>query len=307
MVFIATYISKKHPKDDILILNKKIYGKFFGSLFNIIFLIFFLSIATQVAAGMTNTLKIYMVTFLNKWNMLTVVYLITAYAAYGGIKVIGRINEVVFLSTFIVYLIPLFSISKGDISNLTPVLGSGVNNIIKAVKGTATAYSGIEILFIVYPFLDSYINIKKSGIKSIIFACSVYTLFTISTILYMGIDTSTKFLWPVVTVTDSLRIPIINSFRYIFLSMWTMTMFKVISIDYYIFAYGLNKTFNKIDTKYWIIMLYPVMVMLSGVYGIPTMRRDFLGKIFPLYVLYNIIFISITAILIALGKGDNNE
>ncbi len=42
------------------------------------------------------------------------------------------------------------------------------------------------------------------------------------------------------------------------------------------------------------------MVLQSG-------EEVFLDKIFPPYVIFNIIFISITALLVALGKGDKNE
>ncbi len=84
-------------------------------------------------------------------------------------------------------------------------------------------------------------------------------------------------------------------------------MFKCISVHYYLFAHGLNKIFNKLSRKSWAILLYPIMIIGSSLYGIPVMRRNFLDKIFPPYVIFNIIFISITALLVALGKGDENE
>ncbi|PRR79364.1 Spore germination protein YndE [Clostridium liquoris] len=305
MVFIANYIRKKYPKADILDINKKIYGRFFGSIFNLIFLLSFLLAATEVAAGINNVLRIYMVPFLNRWNILTVLFLITAYAAYGGIKTIGRINEVLFYGTFIVYIIPLFAISKGNILNLKPIFGSGALNIIKGLKETVVAYAGIEVLFIIYPFAGMDINIKKCGLKSIAFTSTIYTLFTIVTILYLGIDATSIFLWPLVTVTESIMIPVINSFRYIFSSLWVMNMFRVISINYYTFSYGLNKFIKKFDRKAWVIILFPIMIILSTLYGSPTTRRDFLNMIFLPHVIYNVMLVTITAILVAFRKGDD--
>ncbi len=84
-------------------------------------------------------------------------------------------------------------------------------------------------------------------------------------------------------------------------------MFKCISVHYFLFAHGLNKIFKKISRKTWVILLYPVMIIVSNLYGTPVRRRSFLDKIFPPYVIFNIIFISITALLVALGKGDKNE
>lgn len=75
-----------------------------------------------------------MVSFLNSWNILSLLFLGAAYTVYGGTKTIGKLNEVLFYITFIVFLIPVFSIKKADILNLQPVLGGGVKNIIKATK-----------------------------------------------------------------------------------------------------------------------------------------------------------------------------
>ena len=307
VVFITIYIRKKHPKKDILYLSKKIYGKILGNILNLIFLLFFFLIATDVAAGINNVLRTYMVNFLNSWNILSLLFLGAAYAVYGGTKTVGRLNEVLFYITFIVFLIPIFSLKEAEILNLQPVLGSGIKNIINATKKTIIAYSGIEMLLILYPLVDENIELKKIGFKSISFITILYTLYTLLTTLYLGINITNKFLWPVITISRSIIIPVINSFSYIFLSLWTMTMFKCISVHYFLFAHGLNKIFKKISRKTWVILLYPVMIIVSNLYGTPVRRRSFLDKIFPPYVIFNIIFISITALLVALGKGDKNE
>ncbi|WP_409069965.1 GerAB/ArcD/ProY family transporter [Clostridium sp. FAM 1755] len=304
VVFITIYIRNKHPKEDILDLSKKIYGKILGNILNLIFILFFFLIATEVAAGVNNVLRTYIVSFLNSWNILTLLFLGAAYTVYGGTKTVGRLNEVLFYITFIVFLIPVFSLKKSDMLNLQPLLGSGIKNIINSTKKTTIAYSGAEMLLILYPFINKNVEIKKIGIKSISFITIVYTLLTI---LYLGINCTDKFLWPIITISRTITIPVINSFSYIFLSLWTMTLFKCISVHYYLFAHGLNKIFRRISRKNWAILLYPIMVIVSTLYGTSTMKRNFLDKIFPPYVIFNIIFISITALLIALGKGDKNE
>lgn len=44
-----------------------------------------------------------MVPFLSYWNLASLLFLFVAYASYGGIKVIGKINEILFYATFIVF------------------------------------------------------------------------------------------------------------------------------------------------------------------------------------------------------------
>ncbi|WP_409069963.1 GerAB/ArcD/ProY family transporter [Clostridium sp. FAM 1755] len=306
ITFMAIYIRKNYPKEDILNISKKIYGNILGNIFNLIFLSFFFIISTDLAAEINNILKVYMIYSLNFWNLSSLLFLFVAYASYGGTKVIAKINEILFYGTFIVFLIPFFSLKNVNITNMQPLLGSGIKNVVKGIRGTFISYSGFEILFIFYPFIDENVKIKKPAFKSILFTTILYTLYTMLTLLYLGINTSQKFLWPVITITTSIIMPIINSFKYIFLSLWTMTMFKCISIYYFTFTYGLNKIFKKISRENWIILFYPIMVIGSNLYGSPTLRQGLIEKMFNYYIPYNIVFISITALLIALKKCNKN-
>ncbi len=73
------------------------------------------------------------------------------------------------------------------------MLGVGIKNIIKGIKETAISYSGFEILLIFYPFINRNVKIKKPAFKSITFTAILYTLYTLSTILYLGINASQNF------------------------------------------------------------------------------------------------------------------
>ncbi|NFD86249.1 hypothetical protein FCV28_17680, partial [Clostridium botulinum] len=74
----------------------------------------------------------------------------------------------------------------------------------------------------------------------------------------------------------------------------------------YIFTYGVDNVFKKISRKNWIITFYPIMIIGSSIYDGPTVRQSLLEKMFNYYIPYNILFIGITALLVALGKGDKN-
>ncbi|GAA0724462.1 endospore germination permease [Clostridium malenominatum] len=298
IVFLASYISSKHPKEDILILSKKFFGKALGKIFNLIFLLYFFFLATQVASGISGVLNIYMVHFLNKWNILIGTYIVITYAVYHGSKAVGRLNEFIFFATFIKFLIPLIAIKDSSILNIRPVLGSGVINIIKGIEQTTFAFAGIEIIFIIYPFIQNNKNLKKCGWKSIVFITTIYTVFTILDIVFLGIDASVKFLWPVVTVTESIMIPVINSFRYIFMSLWSLTMFKTICNNYFVFTYGLNEVVQKVKRKNIVLLLFPIAIIVSSLYGNVADSRKFTGKIMPIYVIFNIVFTSLIAIFV---------
>ncbi|GAA0062551.1 GerAB/ArcD/ProY family transporter [Clostridium sp. CTA-1] len=296
IVFIASYLGKNYPKENMLILSKKFFGKILGNILNLIFILYFVIISTKVAADVSNVLHIYMVQSLNKWTILIVMYCMIAYAVHGGFKTVGILNEFIFFSTIIIFFIPLIAIKDLNILNIQPVLGSGALNILKAVKETIFSFSQIEIILLIYPLLKDNKKIKKCGFKSIIFITVVYFLFTIIDILYLGIEASLKFTWPIVNITESIMVPVINSFRYIFMSLWSLTMFKTICNGYFIAFHELNNLIKKIDKTKILLLSIPLMIIISFFYGNVTNSKKIIGKIMPIYIIYNIIFSTLIAL-----------
>lgn len=307
LVLFAQCIQKKFPKQTILMISEKYYGRFLGTILNLIFVSFFLLVLTEVASGITNVLLIYMTWFLTPYKILITILLLPAFVAYKGVKTLGKMSEVVFYLTFILFFIPIAAFKEGSILNIMPVFGSGIISIVKGTKETILAYSGIEILFLLYPFVTDIKKVKKCGITAVVIICIIYTWCTFATIFYLGPDIVGKFLWPVVTVTEAITIPIINSFRYIFMSLYTILMIRTMSTCYYAFAFGLSEITKIANRKSFVILMYPLIFYLSTKYGNPTTRRGFLDKITPIYVIYNVIYISTIALLITMKKGENCE
>lgn len=306
MVFIADYICRKSPKDNILKLSKKHLGNILGNILNMIFISYFIFLATQLASGISNVLRIYMVSFITNYKLLLVIFLVPAFIAYKGIKTIGKVNELFFYLTFIIFLIPVPSLKFGQILNVMPVFGSGVINIIKSSKETLHAYSGIETLFLIYPYLQNNKNLKKDSLKSSIIVMIIYGWFTFASIYYLGIDIVPKFLWPVIMVSEAIKIPMINNFRYIFMVLFSFTLLKTIANHYYSLTYGLSELTSIAKRKTFVLLVYPLLFYISSKYGNPTLRRDFVGRVMPIYAVFNLIYVSIISLILYVKKGDRN-
>lgn len=302
---IAKYLHKRFPAENILMLSKRYCGKFLGSILNLIFVLFFLLILTEVAAGISDILGTYMVPFLSRNKLIISVLLPPAFVSYKGIKTLARLNEVIFYTALIILLLSIAALKEGHLFNITPVFGSGVINLIKSTKETILSYAGIEILLIIYPFFKDNKKIKSAGIKSTVFVSSVYTWVTFITIFYLGIDIIPKFIWPVIQVAESITIPVITSFRYIFMSLWTMIMFRVLANFYYAFAFGLSELITCVNRKSIVILTYPLIFYLATKYRNPIIRSAFLEKSVPKYALYNVLYVALIAILMEINKDRN--
>lgn len=73
-------------------------------------------------------------------------------------------------------------------------------------------------------------------------------------------------------------IPVINSFRYIFMSLWCLTMFKTICNGYFIAVHELSQLTKKIDKRVILLLTIPLMIIISFSYGNITNSKKILGK-----------------------------
>ncbi|MFL0196774.1 GerAB/ArcD/ProY family transporter [Clostridium sp. WILCCON 0269] len=307
MVIIANYMCKKFPKDNILILSKKCFGKFLGSILNIIFISFFLFMLTSEFSGYTHVFRVYTTSFLKPYQVLFTALIPITYIAYKGIKPLGRLNEVGFYLTVGLVVLPMAVLAYGSFLNLMPVFGSGLSGILKGSKETVFAFSGMEIMFLIYPFLQDNKKLLKCGIVNVVIVAFIYTWTVFATIFYLGIETSPEYLWPVLTLADSINIPIVNSFRFIFISLWSLVQFKCIATYYFVVSYGLNQSVKKIPAEAFVLLLYPVIIIITMLYGNPTTRGEYTNKLIVAYVIFNLTYVSAAAILIHFKKGDAYE
>ncbi|GFZ31313.1 hypothetical protein CSC2_18390 [Clostridium zeae] len=307
IVFIAKYLSSKAPNDNILVLSKKLFGRFFGNILNIIFVSFFLFILSSEVAGFSNAFKTYVTSFLKDYQIIVVSCLAAAYAVANGIKPLARLNVVVFFITAELMFLPSGALINGSILNIMPVFRSGIVRILQASRETTFFYTGIETILLIYPLLNKKDKIFKYGTIGVSFVMVLYVWTVFLTIYYLGIDISPKYLWPILALTDAINIPIINSFRYIFLSLWALIIIKCIAMFYYSTVYGITQVVTKFQIKPVTIFLYPIIVYLSLSFGNALERSEISGKITPIYVVYILIYVTVIALVLKLKRGDVNE
>lgn len=303
---ICLIIAKKHPKDNILKLSTLYFGKLMGNILNLFFICYFSLIVTTLAASISTILRTYITFYLENSKILITLFLVPAFISYKGLKALGRMSEVLFYTTLPIFVILIAGLKEGTILNVMPVLGSGPVNIIKGVKTSLNSYSGMELMFLIYPFLNDKSKLKSCGIKSILFTTVMYTWITFITIYFLGIELTSKFLWSTITVSDSLNITFISSFRIITLNIWVFFILRTISIFYFGLSFGLSEVFSKISMKNCIYLIYPVCFCITLLYDSPTIYRTIVDKIWIPYIGFNIAYATSIAILSKLKEGARN-
>lgn len=300
VVLISSYIIKKHPKENILVLSKKYFGNLLGNIFNFIFMLQFVLYIITVTLDFMSLTETYIVAFLSPLKISAIIISLSAYTSYKGLKVLGKTNELATYS-FLILLFSATALEHGNILNIKPVFGSGFLNILKATKDTSYFYTGWEAMLLFHPFVDNTKDIKKSTLKALGITVCIWVWTIFITIFYLGVNIVPKNYWSFVMVFESINIPIINNFRYIFMFAWVLIIFRMVSNYYFTTAFFLN-SFTKIDIKKLCIIIYPFV--LYACVKVPSLELmgDILSYSTATFIIFNLIFI-ISISLFVLNKS----
>ncbi len=302
---LAIYVSGKFPKDNILILSKRCLGKKIGTFLNLLFLMSFLSYLPALLSLVAMIIRTTILPTLTSLKIVSVLLLLGVYASNKGIKVIGRLCSITFFIILGIMIPTLFLLKEGSYLNISPIFGSGIVNILKGSITSVYAYSLMELIFLIYPFINDQSKIKSSTLKAVGFTAVIYTWISFISIYYMGKDIIPKTIWGFFTVTEGVKIEIFNNFRYIFVFFWLIIAIKSIAIFNYVYVFILEDI-KKIKSRkiIYVLMAFVVTILTIKYYGDLLSWKQITDYSSPISTLYNLFYITLISFLILIKKGE---
>lgn len=295
---IGILMAKIRPKNNIFETNSYCFGKYLGICANLVYFIFYIYNLTAVTSGFNNIFKVYATSFIPSYKFILLALLAIAYAAYKGLKTISRINQISFFITLVLFLFPLVALFKGSHYNVMPFFQSSPFTIIKSVKESMFSYNGMEILFIFYPHVNKRKKLKGSFFKAIGFTCFLYTYVCFLTLYYLGPDIVSKGSWSLIAVIESVRLPIINSFRFFFSFMWIILAFRTTTNMFYACFKSITSIIGEKHKELALVFVYTVSCILTIFLANETIRRSVLDVVTPTLVLSICILLLITLVIL---------
>jgi len=303
IVLIAVYVSKKFPKDNILVLSKRYLGNILGTILNFLFLLSFFSYLPPLILELGVVIRTYIVPGLTVLQIYVVIFLLGAYAASKGIKVLGRISFIIFWMILAIFLPPVSILKDGSYLNISPIFGIGIVNILKGSLTCVNDYSLIVLIFLIYPFINDRSKIKNSSLKAVGITAIIYTWATFITIYYVGIDIIPKTNWGFWRVSDAVKVEIVNNFRYINMYFWAIIVIKTVAIINYVCMYILQDIKKMNNKKMIYVIMAVVAIMIAKTYYVDMDAMNQIIKYTsPISIIYNLIYITLIASLIWIRK-----
>ncbi len=297
-----------YQNTNIVEISKIYFGKYFGNLLGIIFTIQFLAYIIITAGNISNMLRVYLVLFLEQYKLAIPILLISVYTASKGIRALGRINEIIFYASIPLILLTVLALKQGNILNIKPIFGTPISDILKASIEPIYSFVGIEIIFLIVPLMEDKTKIKSSFLKSISIIVFLYVWLSFISIYYLGPDVAQNLYWPTLSLAETISIPGISNFKFVFMFLWSNIIFKTIANQNYFFYYSLSSIFKKINSSIlYMIVFFFATIIVTRLYSFILLQKINKG-ISIFYLIFNLIFITtITAIKIIKNGGKNEK
>lgn len=303
IAFIAIYVSKNHPNENILMLSKKYLGKVLGNILNILFLLSFVLYYPPLVSLVAIIAKVYVVPFLSPLKIYVFLIVLGIFTAKRGIKLIGKLCTITFYMVLVIVIVSFFIIKEGSILNVSPIFGSGIKNIALGSIDSGYDYALIELVFIIYPFIDDKTKTQKAILKSVVYTCVIYTWITFISIYYMGYSIINKTSWAFFSVTEAIKLEVLNNFRYIFIFLWLIIAIKSSALINYICGFFIeNIKGKKVDLGTYMFIGGLVIVLVFKYYPEQISRNKVIDITAKYSIIFNCIYVTLIAILIFINK-----
>ncbi|MCY8403406.1 spore germination protein [Bacillus sonorensis] len=263
--FIMVKLNKEFPKKTFYQYSQSIVGKWAGELISLLLIFYFLMTSGFQVRSVSEVTQFFLLEGTPLWATAMVFSWCGIYAVIGGISTIARLFEIIFPITVIIFLLVAF-MSAGviDLDNLRPVLGKGIKPVMQGVKTTAFAFTGIEIMLVIGPFMERPSQAYKAVLIGICFPIIFYMITVIMVIGAMSVEGVVTRTWPTIDLMRSFEMPglIFERFESLLLVIWIMQIFSNFTISYYAVALGLSQLFKK-KIQPIIFGLLPLIYVIS--------------------------------------------
>lgn len=281
-------ILQKNPEKTFLQVLKYYFGKWLGRMFVYLYALYFFCAGFTVLLKATNIVNVWVPQSVPAYQFI-ILFLIPFFILMRhGIRAIVNYSILTFIFTAWMPVIFLFTLkSSYNPLHLLPILKDGIYPVLKATKDTITPYTGLEIAYFIYPFLQN----KEKAVKAMILANTgtmiVYLYITIISYLYFSSEGITELSWTVFHLLKDISFSFIERLEVLYIAYYLIVFSTTIYPYLFFCIYFVSTIFNKL-LRNWIQISFVFLII--GLFIIFNPDSQQVSFMYSLMNVLNIIF-----------------
>ncbi|CAB1254084.1 Spore germination protein A2 [Clostridiaceae bacterium BL-3] len=303
-----TFKSNGYNKFSTILENN--FGKILGGILAVGFVlynIFTISIGMRI---FVEVIKMYLLEKTPTEFLIVVTIFSGIYLVRSKLQNLIKFNEVSFWIMFIsLDMILLFTLNKTDFTNVLPMFTNTPYTYLMALKSAIYSFAGIEIIYLMGPFIKDKFNIKKTAIKSIAFITLFYAMIIVFSLAIFSKEQTKILLWPTITMINSINIngAFIERWEGVVMALWVMFYFTTFSNIYYLSSDIVKDVFKLDDVKLSSALIAPVIYIIALYPQNIAQLYDMSNRFIPPLFIYSLVVLPIVILLFGKARHVGNR
>ena len=257
-------ILSQYENADIFGIQVDIFGKWFGKLLGTIYIVLFAAELLSVLLTYIEVVQVFLFPTIPSFVMGLLLLILVVYSVIGGIRVVvGVVYLFVLLSPWIFVLL-YDPVTRMEIAHFQPMFEATITDLLKGARTTAYTFLGLEILFVIYPFID---NKKDAKLPTYLGVSASAFLVLITTIISIGYYSPNDFdlmNWPVLSLFKSASFSFMERFDFIVIAEWMMVTIPTMILLMWAITHG-TKRLYAIPQKTTLYVVAFLMLAIASV------------------------------------------
>lgn len=255
-------ILSRYENVDIFGIQVHIFGKWFGKFLGCIYILFFSAELLSVLLAYIEVVQIFIYPTISSFIMGLLLLILIVYSVMGGIRIVtGVVFLFVILSPW--FFVLLYDpILRMESAHFFPLFEASMTDLLNGAKKTSYTFSGLEVLLVIYPFIDNKEKAKRPTYLGVTASAFVVLLTTIVSIGYFSPNDFDLLDWPVISLFKSVSFSFMERFDYLVIAEWIMVTIPTAILLMWAIAHGTKRLFQVKEN----ITLYVVSLVLLFIF-----------------------------------------
>ena len=300
--FIIYKLFSLFPGSNIIDISGFLGGKVFKFIYGFIYIAYILGMSAIIIRLFSEGLSLISYSHLEVYFIILLFVIAVGITNYFGLKSISRLN-IFILPIMILSIVFLYFASIGSYSfeRIFPILGYGAKETFVDGISNIFSYSGIYVLFFIFPLLTKVSDFKKIGLSSILIY-TVFLLLSVSALLFsipQVAETSSPLSLYILARQISLGEYIQNVDAF-FLLIWIPFLFAYLAINMH-FALSTFKQLTNTKYSRGMVFCFCAIIFVLSLLSNNMAEINILNNTFYKYT--SIIFVFILSLIILIFAG----
>lgn len=274
-------ILNQYENADIFGILVDVFGKSFGKLMGTIYLLFFAAELLSILLSYVQVIQVFIFPTMPATLMGLLLLILVVYTVLGGIRVVVGLVYIFVLLSLWVLLLLYDPVTRLEFAHFQPMFDASITDLLKGARTTTYTFLGLEILFVIYPFIGNKKNAKLPVYLGVSASALLVLVATVISIGYYSPNDFHLMDWPVLSLFKSVSFSFMERFDYFVVMEWMMIVVPTMVLLMWAITYG-TKRLYAVPQKTTLYVVAIVLIVISGFikseYTIESVA-DFVSKV----------------------------